>query len=153
MRRCALCDRVELQERASQELPDLVVQVAGDPDAFGLLGGQHAPTALLALSLEPVEHAVEGGKDAADLVAAVDGQALTRPQQIDGLHTLGQPLQGRHHPPQKKCVRDQCDHEPADDDQRLHGCDRRVDLDRTEQQQERDRAEQAGVDGEDAPEQ
>ena len=99
MRRCAFCDRVELQERASQELPNFVVQVAGDPSAFGLLGGQHTPGALLALSLEPVEHSVESGKDTADLVAAVHCQALTRPEQIDGLHALGQPLQGRNQTP------------------------------------------------------
>ena len=80
LRRCALGDRVELQECAGQKLADLVVQVTRDPDAFGLLGGQHAATALTALSLEPVEHAVEGGEDATDLVAAGDGQALTRPQ-------------------------------------------------------------------------
>jgi hypothetical protein len=56
------------------------VQVTRDADPFGLLRGEHAPAALLTLSLQPVEHSIECGEDAADLVAAADGQALTRPQ-------------------------------------------------------------------------
>ena len=56
MRGRGLDDRLELQQHPGQELADLVVQVAGDADPLGLLGGEHAPAALLALALEPVEH-------------------------------------------------------------------------------------------------
>ena len=138
---------------AGQHLADLVVQVAGDADPLGLLGGEHAPAALLALALEPVEHPVEGGDDAADLVVAVDLQALTGPQQVDRLHSLGQPLQrgdapvaaaGRSRsasttsPPTtiSACVG-------------LIGASISTGLNK---QQSRKHAEQPGVDGEDTPE-
>ena len=67
-----------MQQHPGQHLSDLVVQVAGDADPFGLLRGEHAPAALLALALEPVEHAVEGRDDAADLIVGCDRQAAGR---------------------------------------------------------------------------
>jgi hypothetical protein len=42
-------DRVELQEDSCQELSDLVVQVARNPDALRFLGGEDAAAALPAL--------------------------------------------------------------------------------------------------------
>ena len=56
MRRAPLRRSSSVQQHAGQHLPDLVVQVAGDADPLGLLRGEHAPAALLALALEPVEH-------------------------------------------------------------------------------------------------
>ena len=88
-------DRVQLQQDAGQHLPDLVVEIAGDADPLGLLRGEHAPAALLALALEPVEHAVEGADDAADLVVAPDLQALPGPQEVDRLHPLREPPERR----------------------------------------------------------
>ena len=88
-------------------------------DPLGLLRGEHAPAALLALALEPVEHAVEGPDDAADLVVALDRQPLARPQQVDGLHAPRQPLERRERASQQDSVGAQRDREPADDDQRL----------------------------------
>ena len=114
-----LGDRVQLQQDAGQHLADLVVQVAGDADALGLLRGEHAPAAFLPLALEPVEHAVEGGNDTPDLVAAVDGQTLAGPQQVDRLHPLGEPFERRDRAPQKQAFAITVIDEPADDDQRL----------------------------------
>ena len=109
-----------MQEHAGQHLADLVVQVAGDPDALGLLCGEHPPTALLALALEPVEHPVEGDDDAADLVVADDRQALAGTQQVDRLHPLRQPLEAARPPvAAEDAFAVNGDHQPSDDDQRL----------------------------------
>src|SRR5687767_1609467 len=72
-------DRVQVQQDAGQYLADLVVEVAGDADAFGLLRGQDAAATLLPFAFEAVEHAVEGDDDAADLVLAKDLEPLTGP--------------------------------------------------------------------------
>ena len=83
---CRLRNRVQLQQHSGQHLPDLVVQVASDPNSLGFLSRQYAPPTLLALALEPVEHLVEGMDHAPDLVIADHGQALARPQQVDHVH-------------------------------------------------------------------
>src|SRR3712207_7207563 len=54
---------VELEQDAREELPDLVVKVARNPHALGLLSGEYAPTARSPLALETVEHAVERAED------------------------------------------------------------------------------------------
>ena len=104
------------------------MQVAGDPDTFRLLRGEHASGAPLALALETVEHLVEGMYDLADLIVAVDLQALSRPQQVDRVHPLGQALERRHCAPQEEGVRRHGNREPGDDDQHLR--ERRRSLDR-----------------------
>ena len=100
-----LGDRVQLQQHPGQHLADLVVQVAGDADPLGLLGGEHAPAALLPFALEPVEHAVESRDDATDLVVADHLEPLSRPQQVDHLHPLRQPPERRERAPQQDRVR------------------------------------------------
>ena len=48
------------QGDGGQRLADLVVQLAGDPQPLGLLGGEGAVGAVAPLGLDPVEHRVEG---------------------------------------------------------------------------------------------
>ena len=61
-----------MEENTREDLPDLVVEVPRDADAFGLLRGEHPATAFAALAFEPVEHPVERDHDAADFVVATD---------------------------------------------------------------------------------
>ena len=57
------------------DLAHLVVQLARDPLALGLLGQQGLAPALAPLALEPVEHVVEGRGERRDVgVGAADGQ-------------------------------------------------------------------------------
>ena len=55
---------LELEHDAGEDLADLVVQLARDPLALGLLGQQRLAPALAPLALEPVEHVVEGRRSA-----------------------------------------------------------------------------------------
>ena len=101
MLRRGVGDRVQLQQHPGQDLADLVVQVARDPDPLGLLGGEHTPAALLPFALEAVEHPVERRDHPADLVVADDLQPLPRPQQVDHLHPLRQAPERRERAPQQ----------------------------------------------------
>jgi hypothetical protein len=123
----SLGDRIELQQHAGQKLTDLVVQVAGDPDTFGLLRGEHPPGASLPLALETVEHLVEGVHDSADLIVADDLQALSRSQQVDRVHPLGQALEWRDCAPQEKGIGRHGYRKRDDDDQHVRECRRGVD--------------------------
>ena len=117
-----------MQQHPGQHLPDLVVQVAGDADPFRLLRGEHAPAALLALALEPVEHPVERPDDAADLIVTLHVDPLAAPQEVDGLHPPRQLPKRSDRLPQKQRIRGQCDRQADDDDQRLLELDRGADL-------------------------
>ena len=141
-----------MQQHAGQQLSDFVVQVAGDADSFGLLRGEHAPAALLALALEPVKHAIEGPDDAADLIVILDIESLAAAQEVDGLHPPRQLPERCDRAPQQQHIRRQSDREADEDDQRLFEFDRCADRYRSGDQQNRDRREQAAVDGEHAPE-
>ena len=147
-----LGDRVQLEEHTREQLADLVVQVAGDPDPLGLLRGEHPAAVLVPFALEPVEHLIEGRDDAADLVAAPDRKTLARPQQIHCLHAPGELLERHERASQQEGISHDRDREPSEDDQRLRCADRRIDLDRGHKQKHRDRAEEPRVDREDAPE-
>ena len=57
-------DRVQLQQDTGQDLPDLVVEIACDPDTLRFLGRERAPAAFLSFCFQPVEHAVEGHDNA-----------------------------------------------------------------------------------------
>src|SRR5438034_9511482 len=92
--------RVEVQEHASQQLADLVVQVARDSKPFRLLRCQHTPAAPLALALQPVEHLIEGPHHAADLIIAADLQPLAGAEQVDPVHPPNQPFQRPTRTPQ-----------------------------------------------------
>ena len=148
----ALGDRAEVQQDAGEHLPHLVVQVASDADALGFLGGEDAPAALSALPLEPVEHMVEGDHDAADLVPAQDLETLTGTKQVDPLHSLCKALQRGERASQEDGVGDHGHHQRPHDHEGLRRPDRSIDLDRTEQKQRGENAEQPGVDREHTPE-
>ena len=93
--------------------------------------------------LEPVEHAVEGGDDAADLVVAAHLQALAGPQQVDHLHPLRQARERRERAPQQHRVHRDRDHEP--DGTTISASverDRGADRHRRDDQQDRDRRQQ-----------
>ena len=141
-----------MQQHPGQHLSDFVVQVAGDADPFGLLRGEHASAALLALALEPVEHAVEGPDNAADLIVTLDVDPLAAAQEVHGLHPPRQMPKRSERAPQKQHIRGQRDRQADDDDQRLLELDRRADRHRSDDQQNCDRRQQAAVDGEHAPE-
>lgn len=128
------------------------MQVAGDPDPLRLLGGQHPTAILMPFALEAIEHVVEGGHDAADLVAPADRKALPGPQQVNGVHAPRKPLEWHDRTSQQGCVRRERDREATDDHQRLRCPDRRIDLDRAHEQKHRDPAEESRVDGEDTRE-
>jgi len=69
------------------------IEVLGDTRALDLLGAQHGAAGLAPLLLEPLEHAVEVGRQAADLVGGVLGDvgALARGHQIDRAHRVDEP--------------------------------------------------------------
>ena len=90
-----LRERVELEQHAGQHLADLVVEAARDAQPLGLLRGEGAAAALAPLGLEPVEHLVERVDDLDDLDAALLGQALPGPEQVDRAHPLDEPVDRR----------------------------------------------------------
>ena len=65
--RQALFEPAQLEEHRGQCLPDLVVQLLGDPQALGLVCGEHSARRLVALQLQPREHLVEGDRELAGL--------------------------------------------------------------------------------------
>ena len=73
LRRRLLARRLEAQQQAGERLVDLVVQVARDPGALLLLGGERGARGPAALGLEPLEHADERLVQALDLLRAARG--------------------------------------------------------------------------------
>ena len=98
---------LELEHDAGEDLADLVVQLARDPLALGLLGEQRLTPALAPLALEPVEHVVEGRRQRGDVgVGAADGQPAAGLERLDGAHRRGQPAQRRDDLAQQQHVED-----------------------------------------------
>ena len=104
------------------------------------------------LALEPVEHLIEGAHDASDFVVSCDREALAGAKEIDRLHPLSQPLKRRDHPPQEQRVRRHRDYEPRQNYDHLNRPYGVADLHGAGDQQNRDRNQQARVDGQDPPE-
>ena len=73
-------------------------------------------------------------------------------QHVHRVHAPRQPLERPKRAPQQEGVSRERDHEPSDDDQRLRCPDRRIDLDRADEQKHCDPAEQPRVHREDSPE-
>ena len=64
------------------------MEIPRDSHALRLLRGEDAAAALPPLGLEPVEHAVERGDDASDLVVAGHRNPLAGSEEVDHLHPL-----------------------------------------------------------------
>ena len=128
------------------------MEVARDPQPLGLLGRERAAAALAPLRLEPVEHLVEGADDRDHLDAALLGEPLPRPQQVDRPHPLDEPVDGGERRPQQQEVGRQHHDEPDDEVERLHDRDRGVDPAGREREQEDSGEQQSRVDREDTPE-
>ena len=84
--RRVLGGRGEAQRDGGERLVDLVVQVAGDARALGLLGAQHGGGAADALVLQAREHEVEGLAQARDVLrlAVLRLRAHAGQRQVDG---------------------------------------------------------------------
>ena len=108
----------QAQQDRGQRLVDLVVQVLRDPRALDLLGAQDGAAGLAPLVLEPLEHAVEVGRQAADLVggAARDVGALAGSGEVDAAHRLHQAAH-RLEPAAQQDAVEQHDDEDAQRDQ------------------------------------
>jgi hypothetical protein len=129
------------------------VETAGDPHALRLLRAQRSAAALLSFGFEPFEHLVVRPDERGDLDWATLHQAVPGGQQVDGAHPLDEALDrgervaeqeevgGQHH--------DECHHEVDE----LDECDRGVDRDGRQREQQRRHDEQRRVDREDPPEQ
>ena len=102
--------------------------------------------------LEPVEHAVERGDDASDLVVARHLKSLAGTEQVDHLHPVRKVRQRRERTPQQNRVHGDREEQSGGDDDRFRQRDRSADGHRRDDQQDRDRRQQSCVDGEDAPE-
>jgi hypothetical protein len=108
----------ELQHDPSQQLAQLVVQLARKPRPLSLLGTKRPAPAVRPLMLEPVEHRIERLPQTRDLVVGrADTDAPARVERVDALHRGLEPLQRPEDPPQQHHV--DRDHE-ADADREDH---------------------------------
>ena len=95
-------ERLAAQHQAGEDLPDLVMQLARDPPALALLGGERPARTLTALALETVEHPVERLRQRGNLPPRrIDLEAVPRRERIHALHQLRQVLQRLERPPQQ----------------------------------------------------
>src|SRR6266511_1756922 len=134
-------------------LPDLVVQLAGDPLAFGLLR-RHRPTAALApLRLQPLQHLVERRHQGQDLSPRGHREALTRTKQVHVAHPPGQPLQRLERRPQQQGVGDQHRDQPKRQHDRRGQRDRPAHRERRHPQNNRRHHQQRGIRHEHSPKQ
>ena len=132
--------RLAAQQQPGQQLADLVVQLARDAAALGLLRRQRTPAALAPLALEPVEHVVERlGQRRHLLAGRIDRHPLTRLQRVDRAHHRREPLERSERPVQQDPIRQQHRDEPRQDDPELLG--RRRDRHRDRRQHQRGRRE------------
>ena len=97
LRRVRCADRlIDLQQHAGQGLPELVVKLAREAPALGLLRAHGATRTVAALVLQPLEHVVEGPGQLTHLLGRPPRlQARARRQRVDRAHETGQALQRR----------------------------------------------------------
>jgi nucleotide-binding universal stress UspA family protein len=93
-RRATAGNGLAAQHEPGERLPDLIVQLAGDPPALALLGAQRPQRALAALVLQAIEHVVERVRQRDDLIVAVSCvDPLAGSQRVDPSHQSGEPLE------------------------------------------------------------
>ena len=145
---------LELEDDAGEDLADLVVELARDPLALGLLREERFAPALAALVLEPVQHVVEGRGQRGDVgVGAADREPAAGLQRLHGAHRRRQPAQRRDEPAQEQHVEDHGDDEAGDQDHGLRAGHRKADLDGREEQQQRGDRQHGRVGEQDTQEQ
>ena len=111
-RRCLISDAFELEEDAGHGLPDLVVEAPCDPQTLGLLCREGPLAALTALTLQPIEHLVEGVHELPDFFWPRGGKPLSRTEKIDVLHAAGEPLERCEAGPEKNEIGDDQRNQP-----------------------------------------
>ena len=152
--RIGVVERVELEQHAGQHLADLVVQPARDAQPLRLLRCERAAAAVAALALESVEHLVEGVDHLDRLHAALFGQALPGPEQVDGPHPLDEPVDRGERRAQQQQVRGRASRaRPTTTSSASTHRERGVDATGEEREHERPDEQQRRVDREDPPEQ
>ena len=106
-------ERLPAQDQPGEELADLVVQLACDAPALCLLGRQGPAAAVSPLTLEPVEHLVEGLRQCHHLLVTAGGiDPLTGSERVDLVHHVRERLQRRERAPQERAVDQQRHGEP-----------------------------------------
>ena len=145
-------ERLAAQHQAGEDLADLVMQLARDPPALALLGGERPARTLTALALEPVEHPVERLRQRGDLPPRrIDLEAVPRRQRIDALHQLRQVLQRLERPPQQHVKAGEHHHETGQHDDHLGRPHRHRDRHGGEDQRHHRHAQHRDVADEQAP--
>lgn len=126
--RGAAAGLVEEQEDAGEDLSELVVELARDPQALGLLCGEGSPRALAPLVLQAIEHGVEGVGQRGDVgVGAPQLDAAARRERVDALHGPPQLVEGREGPLEQQEVQDERRADRRDEHEHLGGGDGRAD--------------------------
>ena len=96
---------LELQHDAGEGLADLVVQLACEPHALVLLGGQRASTARASLVLKAIEHRVECVTEVGDLgIRPLELQPPAGRVRVDPPHHRRELLERAEDPPQQQQV-------------------------------------------------
>ena len=111
-RRCLISDAFELEEHASHCLPDLVVEASCDPQTLRLLCREGPLATLTALTLQPIEHLVEGVHELPDFFWPRCGKPLARTEKIHVLHAAGEPLERCEAGPEKNEIGDDQRNQP-----------------------------------------
>jgi len=85
---------LELQQHSGQDLPDLVVEAAGDPPPLRLLGRERTAARLVPFRLQPFEHLIETLDELHHFRPAGLGQPLAGPEQVYRAHPLDKAVDG-----------------------------------------------------------
>jgi len=112
---------LQTQQHAGERLIALVVQVARQARALGLLALEHRCRGPGALVLQAPEHPVERLHEAHHVVGVGIGQlrACARAGEVDALHDVDQPIQRREAPAQDHAVDEHRAEDARDDHERL----------------------------------
>ena len=152
LRGCPARERLAAQHQSGEDLSDLVMQLARDPSALALLGGERSARTLTALALETVEHPVERLRQGGDLPARrIDLEALPGRERIDALHHGGQVLQRLERPSQQHMKESEHHHETGEQHHQLRQGHRHRDRHRREDQRQHRERQHRGVADEQAP--
>ena len=147
-------EAVELEANAGEDLAKLVVELAGEAAPLAFLGGEGAPSAREPFALEAVEHLVEGVGEIGHLGhRTLDRDAAAWLGGLDATHNGSQVLERLEHAPEQRDVDARDDDDANAEHNELGDRERRADRRRREDEGEGGGQQQAGVDGDDAPEQ
>lgn len=152
--RDAAREAVELQPDAGEDLPEFVVKLTGEAASLAFLGGEGAAAAGEPFALEAVEHVVEGVGEIGHFgYGPLDRDAAAWLGGLDATHEGSQVLERLEHAPEQRDVDAGDDDDANAEHDELGDRERRADRRRREDEGEGGGQQQAGVDGDDAPEQ